>query len=230
MSSNSKKTTTKGKRYTDAEKQEVISFVGKVNAEKGRGGQSAAAEKYNMSVMTVASWLKTGAALKPATATTTAVKPAKPATATTAAAKPAKPAKAIEAALKPVKATKVAVKPSKKTGKKGVVQRKRYTDEQKQEVVDFVVAVNASKGRGGLSAATQKFGISPLSISSWLKKSGMKSAKPQVSVKPAKPAKAVKALPAKSGLSATAIVALGSQIAKAEGELAKVKVMIRTLK
>ncbi|MEI6177994.1 MAG: hypothetical protein WCS43_13970, partial [Verrucomicrobiota bacterium] len=105
-----------------------------------------------------------------------------------------------------------------------------YTDEQKQEVVDFVVAVNASKGRGGLSAAATKYGISPLSISSWLKNSGVKAAKPPVSAKPAKPAKAVKALPAKSGLSAIAIVALGSQIAKAEAELAKLKVMIRTLK
>ena len=247
MSANSKKTTTKGKRYTDAEKQEVISFVGKVNAEKGRGGQSAAAEKYNISVMTVASWLKAGAALKPATANATATTAAvKPATAATVAAKPAKatkaavkPAKAVKAvaepakAIKATKATKGAAKPAKKTGKKGVVQRKRYTDEQKQEVVDFVIAVNASKGRGGLSAATQKFGISPISISSWAKKSGVKSAKPPVSAKPAKPAKpakAVKALPAKSGLSATSIVALGSQIAKAEAELAKLKVMIRTLK
>ena len=115
---------------------------------------------------------------------------------------------------------------SKKTTTKG----KRYTDEQKREVVDFVVAANASKGRGGLSAAAQKFGISPISISSWLKKSGVKAAKPQVSVKPAKPAKAVKAQPAKSGLSATSIVALGSQIAKAEAELAVLKAMIRTLK
>ena len=43
MSANSKKTTTKGKRYTDAQKQEVVAFVNKVNADKGRGGQAAAA-------------------------------------------------------------------------------------------------------------------------------------------------------------------------------------------
>ena len=211
MSANSKKTTTKGKRYTDAEKQEVISFVGKVNAEKGRGGQAAAAKKYNISVLTVATWLKSAAPLKP-------VKDA------------VKPAKAVKVAVKPAKAVKAAVKPAKKKGKKGSLQGKRYTDAEKKDVVDFVVAVNTSKGRGGLSAATQKFGISPLSISSWLKKSGVKAAKPLVSVKPAKPAKAAKVLPAKSGLSATAIVALGSQIAKAEAELAKLKVMIRTLK
>ncbi|MEI6656714.1 MAG: hypothetical protein WCP45_18265, partial [Verrucomicrobiota bacterium] len=141
-----------------------------------------------------------------------------------------KPAKAVKVAVKPAKAVKAAVKPAKKKGKKGSLQGKRYTDAEKKDVVDFVVAVNTSKGRGGLSAATQKFGISPLSISSWLKKSGVKAAKPLVSVKPAKPAKAAKVLPAKSGLSATAIVALGSQIAKAEAELAKLKVMIRTLK
>jgi len=221
MSANSKKTTTKGKRYTDAEKQEVISFVGKVNAEKGRGGQAAAAKKYNISVLTVATWLKSAAPLKPVK---DAVKPAK------AVKVAVKPAKAVKVAVKPAKAVKAAVKPAKKKGKKGSLQGKRYTDAEKKDVVDFVVAVNTSKGRGGLSAATQKFGISPLSISSWLKKSGVKAAKPLVSVKPAKPAKAAKVLPAKSGLSATAIVALGSQIAKAEAELAKLKVMIRTLK
>ena len=129
--------------------------------------------------------------------------------------------------MKPAKATKAAAKPAKK---KGSLQGKRYSDAQKKDVVDFVVAVNTSKGRGGLSAATQKFGISPLSISSWLRKSGVKAAKPPVSVKAAKPAKAAKVLPAKSGLSATAIVALGSQIAKAEAEISKLKLMLRTLK
>jgi hypothetical protein len=43
------------------------------------------------------------------------------------------------------------------------------------------------------------------------------------------PAKALKVAPAKSGLSAQSVIALGSQIAKAEQELAKLKVMIRSL-
>ncbi|MBB5350027.1 transposase-like protein [Haloferula luteola] len=48
---------------------------------------------------------------------------------------------------------------------------KRYTDAEKQEVVDYVNEINSSKGRGGQSAASKKFKISPLTISGWLKKS-----------------------------------------------------------
>lgn len=50
----------KGKRYTDKEKAEIIAFVEKVNAEKGRGGQSAASAKYKISQLTISSWLKSG--------------------------------------------------------------------------------------------------------------------------------------------------------------------------
>lgn len=60
MSTNTKKSASKGKRYTDAEKREIVSFVEKVNSEKGRGGQSAAAKKYGISQLTIASWLKSG--------------------------------------------------------------------------------------------------------------------------------------------------------------------------
>jgi transposase-like protein len=60
---------------------------------------------------------------------------------------------------------KTTTKVAKKSGKRG----KRYSASQKQTVVDFVNEVNASKGRGGQSAASKKFGISPLTISSWLK-------------------------------------------------------------
>ncbi len=49
---------------------------------------------------------------------------------------------------------------------------KRYTDAEKQEVVDYVNEVNSAKGRGGQSAASKKFKISPLTISGWIKKSG----------------------------------------------------------
>ncbi|MGE9269192.1 MAG: hypothetical protein ACQKBU_00170 [Verrucomicrobiales bacterium] len=57
-----KKSAKRGKRYSEAEKAEVVDFVNKVNAEKGRGGQSAAAAKFNISPLTVASWLKTSGA------------------------------------------------------------------------------------------------------------------------------------------------------------------------
>ncbi len=63
MSTNTKKSSAKGKRYTDAEKKEILSFVEKVNAEKGRGGQSAASKKFGISQLTIASWLKSAGGL-----------------------------------------------------------------------------------------------------------------------------------------------------------------------
>jgi len=48
----------KGRRYSDKEKAEILAYVEKVNAEKGRGGQSAASKKYKISPLTISSWLK----------------------------------------------------------------------------------------------------------------------------------------------------------------------------
>jgi len=58
MSTKRKVNSAKGKRYTPAEKAEVVAFVEKVNTEKGRGGQSAASAKFNISQLTISSWLK----------------------------------------------------------------------------------------------------------------------------------------------------------------------------
>ena len=209
MSTNSKKKITMGKRYTDAEKREVVSFAQQVNADNGRGGQAAAARKFGISVLTVSAWLKASAK---------AASPAK----VVKVAQVAKPAQVAKVA-KPVKVAKVA-KPVKKLGKKRAPQGKRYSDEQKKAVLDLVVAVNAKKGRGGLSAATKKFRISPLTISSWLRKSGLTMPKAVKAVKP------VKAARVKSGVSAKLTTAISKQIAKAEKDLAKLKVMIGSLK
>ena len=57
---------TKGKRYSDAEKKKIIAFVEKVNAEKGRGGVTAAAKKYKVSPLSISNWIKgTGVAAVP---------------------------------------------------------------------------------------------------------------------------------------------------------------------
>lgn len=56
----SKKSSSKGKRYTPAEKRKIIAFVDEVNAEKGRGGQSAASKKFGISQLTISSWIKKG--------------------------------------------------------------------------------------------------------------------------------------------------------------------------
>lgn len=70
-------------------------------------------------------------------------------------------------------AATAAPKPAKKASK-----GKRYSLAEKQKVIEFVNEVNASKGRGGQSAASKKFGISPLTISSWLKSGGAAPKKP----------------------------------------------------
>lgn len=47
---------------------------------------------------------------------------------------------------------------------------RRYTAEEKASIIEHVEKVNASKGRGGQTAASKKFGISMLTISNWMKK------------------------------------------------------------
>ncbi|MBK1834913.1 hypothetical protein JIN78_12660 [Roseibacillus ishigakijimensis] len=46
---------------------------------------------------------------------------------------------------------------------------KRYTDEEKANILRYVHQVNQEKGRGGVSAAVRKFGISPITVNGWLR-------------------------------------------------------------
>ncbi len=48
----------RGARYTTQQKQQVVDYVHEYNAKHGRGGQSQAAKKFALSVLTVASWLR----------------------------------------------------------------------------------------------------------------------------------------------------------------------------
>ena len=50
----------KGRRYSIKEKQEILDFVDQVNAEKGRGGQSAASKKFTISPLTISAWIRSG--------------------------------------------------------------------------------------------------------------------------------------------------------------------------
>lgn len=59
------------------------------------------------------------------------------------------------------------------SNKKDIVRGKRYTPEEKNKVVSFVTDYNSKNGRGGQSSAAGKFGISQLTISSWLKNAGV---------------------------------------------------------
>ena len=207
MSTKSKKKAQTGVRYSNEEKQKVVDFVSEYNSSKGRGGQSVAAKKFKVTPLTIATWIKSLG--KKAAAPAKAVKPVKAAKA----AKPAKPAKPAKAAG---------------ASKMGV----RYSPEQKQEVVKFVQDYNAANGRGGQSRAADKFKLSVLTVSAWLKAAGVKGGKvakapkaAKVSKKAAKGAvvKAAKSSAAPAGLAAkvASLVNISEQVNQAEKELEK---------
>lgn len=46
---------------------------------------------------------------------------------------------------------------------------KRYTAEEKGEILDFIKKYKTENGRGGQKAATAKFGVSAVTLTNWLK-------------------------------------------------------------
>ena len=54
---------------------------------------------------------------------------------------------------------------------------KRYTEEQKNEILSFIDKFNADQGRGGQTAAIKKFGVTAVTLSNWNKKTGKKASK-----------------------------------------------------
>jgi len=57
--------------------------------------------------------------------------------------------------------------------KKNAAKGRRYSISEKRAVLEFVESVNLERGRGGIAAAAQQFGVSPLTISNWLRSDGM---------------------------------------------------------
>ena len=111
----------------------------------------------------------------------------------------------------------------------------RYNQKKKDEVVAFVENHNAKKGRGGQSAAVAKYKISPITISSWLKKAGSKSAGKKRSAvskkksvgRPAKKVAAVKVARAPKATSVSAVLkrmtAIQEQIESLQDEYSDLK-------
>ena len=58
------------------------------------------------------------------------------------------------------------------TKTKGKSLGRRYSDKEKKEIVEFAKNHDAAHGRGGKSAAVKKFQISPISLATWISKSG----------------------------------------------------------
>jgi transposase-like protein len=110
-------------------------------------------------------------------------------------------------------------------------RRKRYTSEEKNQIIEFVRKHDQEKGRGGKSAAVKHFGISPISLSTWIK--GVGDAiigNPPVSKATSKSAKSSGV--GNGGFTAKIkeLTAVATQIDKLEAELAKARAKFDSLK
>ena len=114
--------------------------------------------------------------------------------------------------------------------------RKRYSSDEKKEIIAFVEKHDAENGRGGKTAAVAKYGISPISLSAWIKSAGgpVSSGKKRGRKAGSKNvAKTVKVAAAKGGSLAgklNELTALASQIDKAESDLGKLRAKFDSLK
>jgi len=215
-------------RYTDAQKKEVVDFVVNHNAANKSGGQSTAVNKFKISPITIASWLKAAGVSAPkvkakAKKASKAKKAAQPKATPKVEAPPSIPEKVV-ASLPP---KDVATPSTKATPNKANVVI-RYTPQQKAEVLAFVASHNAANGRGGQSTAATKFNISPITVMAWIKAAGA----PKAETKDVKPAATAKTPVNSNGINAklTALLALSNQITKAETELAKLNAKFSSLK
>lgn len=98
---------------------------------------------------------------------------------------------------------------------------RRYTAKEKADIIAYVDQVNEQKGRGGQSAASKKFKISPLTISSWIR-SGAGGGSTTVG--------AGASVAGPIGKKLSKLSALHDQIARAEKELARLRAQFNTLK
>jgi transposase-like protein len=114
--------------------------------------------------------------------------------------------------------------------------RKRYSSDEKKEIIAFVEKHDSENGRGGKSAAVTKYGISPISLSAWIKSAGGPvSSGNKRGRKPGSKnvAKEVKVAAVKGGsftVKLKELSALASQIDKAEADLSKLKAKFESLK
>lgn len=98
---------------------------------------------------------------------------------------------------------------------------RRYTSKEKAEIIAYVDKVNEEKGRGGQSAASKKYKISPLTISSWIRSgAGGGSLTVGSSTSVAGPI----------GKKLSKLQALHDQISRSEKELARLKAQFNSLK
>lgn len=94
---------------------------------------------------------------------------------------------------------------------------RRYSEKEKSQVLSYVDKVNATKGRGGITAAADRFKVTPLTISNWLKKIGA-------------PSPSVRTGGANFSANLRRLADLHEEIGQKEAELSKLKREYATLK
>ena len=62
---------------------------------------------------------------------------------------------------------------SKRKSAKNAAKGRRYSIAEKRAVLEVVENVNLDRGRGGIAAASKQFGVSPLTISNWMRTEGV---------------------------------------------------------
>jgi hypothetical protein len=117
---------------------------------------------------------------------------------------------------------------------KKVIRGKRYSTEEKSKIVAFVTEHNAKNKRGGQLTAAKKFGISQITIASWLKKSGGKTTG-KTAVKATKKTAAKSASKVVSNTGSmqkklNTLLSLGKEIEKLERDLNTKRAQFNTIK
>jgi transposase-like protein len=98
---------------------------------------------------------------------------------------------------------------------------RRYSAKEKADILAYVDKINNDKGRGGQSAASKKYSISPLTISSWIR-AGVGGGTTR--------AASTGSVTGPIGKKLTRLQDLHDSIARAEKELAKMKSQFEALK
>ncbi len=99
-------------------------------------------------------------------------------------------------------------------------QGKRYSAEEKAEIFSFVRAFDAENKRGGMKAASDKYGVSVVTLSNWKKNSkGPKKRKTQAKAKKAAIQKPAKTTPTSGKLAAGTLEAILDRLQEIRSEI-----------
>ncbi len=99
-------------------------------------------------------------------------------------------------------------------------QGKRYSAEEKAEIFSFVRAFDAENKRGGMKAASDKYGVSVVTLSNWKKNSkGPKKRKTQAKAKKATIQKPAKTTPTSGKLAAGTLEAILDRLQEIRSEI-----------